>query len=63
MPNAGIEQPDMLPIDHQIRLRNVDGVFALVVPWYQGYYCTCLFAHLPCPRMIASLRFAAQEDT
>lgn len=35
MPFQGIEQPDIIQVDNQIRLRKYDGNFAKAYPWYQ----------------------------
>ena len=31
----GVQQPDLLPIGHGLRLRKYDGVYAFALPWYQ----------------------------
>lgn len=36
MPIAGIEQPELLEIGADLRLRRFDGRFDFALPWYQG---------------------------
>lgn len=35
MPIQGVDQPELLPIDQDLRLRRFDGSFAFALPWYQ----------------------------
>ena len=35
MPIPGIEQPEFLPVDGELRLRKFDGVYAFALDWYQ----------------------------
>lgn len=35
MPIPGIVQPDILPVDNELRLRRFDGVFDFALAWYQ----------------------------
>jgi len=35
MPIQGIEQPELIPVDENIRLRKYDGVHDFALVWYQ----------------------------
>ena len=35
MPFVGIEQPDFIQIDHELRLKKYDGNYVQAYPWYQ----------------------------
>lgn len=35
MPNSGIVQPELIPVDDALRLRRYDGAHAFALPWYQ----------------------------
>lgn len=35
MPIPGVTQPEILPVDDEIRLRRFDGVYDFALSWYQ----------------------------